>query len=104
MKLWPIFAFCLLAQFASFNVLSDTKQNKTPTSFVFSQSMPKDGNLVLGIHANSELGSFGKEIDSRSNGGLTHAINATKFKLSQKLLNSLQPPKIPVLIRFCWSV
>jgi leucyl aminopeptidase len=93
MKLWPIFAFCLLAQFASFNVLSDTKQNKTPTSFVFSQSMPKDGNLVLGIHANSELGSFGKEIDSRSNGGLTHAINATKFEAKPETSQLITAPK-----------
>ena len=50
------------------------------TAVNFSDDAPNDGNLVLGIYEGGELGSFGAEIDSNSNGGLSHAIEVSGFK------------------------
>lgn len=46
----------------------------------FVDSEPQSGNIIIGVYEEGELGSFGIAINSRSNGGLTHAIKATEFE------------------------
>lgn len=45
----------------------------------FVDSEPQSGNIIIGVYEEGELGSFGIAINSRSNGGLAHAIKATEF-------------------------
>ncbi|TDR22546.1 leucyl aminopeptidase [Marinicella litoralis] len=58
-------------------------QAKTPTEITqieLSNQLPTNGNLVLGVYESGQLGDYGKNIDNNSQGGLTHAIQATGFE------------------------
>ena len=59
---------------------ADADSTTETTQIKFSDTLPSEGNLVLGIYENGELGSHGKSIDTNSQGGLTHAIKATTFE------------------------
>lgn len=50
------------------------------TTINFSNSAPNSGNIVIGVFEGGELGSFGNTINNRTNGGLAHSINASKFE------------------------
>ncbi len=49
------------------------------TSINFTDDVPDNGALVLGVFENGELGSFGSAINNASNGGLSHAIETIGF-------------------------
>ncbi len=49
------------------------------TQVNFVDSLPDDGNLVLGVFADGELGTHGKKLDASSQGALSHAIKAADF-------------------------
>jgi len=51
-----------------------------PTSITFTDKQPAQGVLVLGVYEDKMLGRYGDAINTNSQGGLNHAIEATEFK------------------------
>jgi len=62
----------------AFAVAADTTSE--PTQIEFSNTLPTEGNLVLGVFENDALGDYGTSLDAMSQGGLSHAIKATAFE------------------------
>jgi leucyl aminopeptidase len=60
------------------------------TRVTFSDDIPNNGALVLGVFEDGELGRYGEAINNRSNGSLTHAIEASGFM--GKAMNTLVIP------------
>ena len=50
------------------------------TKINFSDTIPADGNISIGIYEGGGLGSFGQAIDRATNGGFSHAIEASGFE------------------------
>lgn len=67
----------LITSFLAVIILSIPALAQTKVSF--SGVAPADGNIVIGVHEGGELGSFALSIDTQTNGGLVHAINASAF-------------------------
>ncbi|MCC3861206.1 leucyl aminopeptidase [Pseudemcibacter aquimaris] len=62
------------------------------TTVSFSDNVPSQGNLVIGVFENGDLGSFGQTIDSNSNGALSHAIKAADFKAGEMSTKVIPAP------------
>jgi len=76
-----------------FNYSLAAANDKAPTQVIFSNALPADGNLVLGVFAGGELGSLGTQIDQQSAGGLMHAIQVTEFKAEINTRQLITAPK-----------
>ena len=79
MKRCSIFLLCLTMCFITQSVIANPTKNLKPTIINFDSNLIDSGYLILGIHANEELGRFGDLINKQSNGGLVHAIKSTEF-------------------------
>ncbi len=62
----------LTAVFLSAAAFAQTKVN-------FTNIAPADGNIVIGIHEGGDFGKFAGSLNAQTNGGLAHAIKASKF-------------------------
>ncbi len=71
-----ILATCLLGA-STLQAKADTSSN--PLNVSFADTLNAADYLVLGVFTDNKLGKFGQQLDSKSNGGLTHAISATDF-------------------------
>jgi leucyl aminopeptidase len=80
MKRCSFFMLSLVVIFTTQTTYANKIKSNQPTTINFNSSLPKDGNLVLGIYENLELGSYAQTINENSIGGLIHAIKATGFE------------------------
>ena len=71
---------CLVATSNSPLFAKNKISRQGPTSINFTQNLPNNGSLVLGVYMNNELTQTGKAIDKQSQNGLSHAIKAVKFE------------------------
>lgn len=90
MKL-SLFLLASITLFFSHNLV--IAKDNTPTQIVFSNELPAEGNLILGVFADGELGSLGTQIDKQTEGGLTHAIQITEFKAKINTTQLITAPK-----------
>ena len=80
MKPRSFLLLCVAVLFIAHNVNANEIRSHKPTTINFSSELPSSGNLVLGIYENNLLGSYGKSIEKKSKGGLSHALKATDFE------------------------
>ncbi|TQV77121.1 leucyl aminopeptidase [Aliikangiella marina] len=91
MKRWSTLLLSLVL--ASASLVSYAKDRDTAiTRINFSTSVPSEGNLVLGIYQDNELGQYGQAIDDKTNGGLKHAIKASKFEAQSQKTTTITAP------------
>ncbi len=62
-----------------------------PTDIIFSEKMPTEGNVVLGVYENGQLGAFGQQLDK--DGDISHAIKATAFDAKKESSQLMLAPK-----------
>lgn len=91
MKLWSTLLFSMFLCFITASVFA--AEDKPPTSIKFTQKIPSEGNLVLGVYAESQLGPLGQQLDEMSQGGLAHAIKATEFEAKINKTQLITAPK-----------
>ncbi len=91
MKSWPFLLLisCLIFNFNMATAATDTP----PTEVIFSAQLPTEGNLVLGVYANAQLGPLGTSIDQQSQGDLAHAIKVTEFEAEINTTQLITAPK-----------
>lgn len=73
-------AVLLVCFTVGFGAQANDNKADTPVATVsFTEQLPEQGNLVLGIYDDGQFGAFGFQLDAMSNGGLTHAFKASGF-------------------------
>ena len=80
MKRWSSFILSILVLLGAHTASAEKIKYRKPTQVNFSAELPASGNLVLGVFEGNQLGEYGKSIDEKSNGGLTHALIASEFE------------------------
>lgn len=75
----------------SFMLLSTISWSKAPTHITFTDEMPTQGNLVLGVYKNGEFGTVGQSLNKT--GDLSHAIKATAFEAKKGSNQLIAAPK-----------
>lgn len=70
-----------------------TAKDTTPTEIVFTSQTPTQGNLVLGVYADGQLGPLGSAINQQSQGDLAHAIKASAFAAELHSTQLITAPK-----------
>ncbi|MCJ8274877.1 MAG: hypothetical protein MJK04_36435, partial [Psychrosphaera sp.] len=77
MRILPLLLACFVLSASAF--AEDKKTTPKPTTVTFLSSVPATDNLVLGVFEQGILGSVGTQINTKTNGGLAHAIKNSKF-------------------------
>ena len=77
MRTLPLLLACFVLSASA--IADDKKTTPAPTKVTFSSSVSSADNLVLGVFEQGKLGRLGRQIDTNTNGGLTHAIKTTQF-------------------------
>ena len=91
MKPWPLLILSITL-IVNLNLANAAKDN-LPTEINFSNSLPTEGNLVLGVYAEGQLGQLGTKINQQSQGGLAHAIQITEFEAKINTTQLITAPK-----------
>ncbi|NQZ11199.1 MAG: leucyl aminopeptidase [Algicola sp.] len=77
MRTLPLLLACFVLSVSAF--AEDRKTTPKPTTVTFSASVQTADNIVLGVFEDGKLGSEGSRINTKTNGGLAHAIKNTEF-------------------------
>ncbi len=72
-------ALSLAVLFCSPAFTADRSTAQFFTNIEFTNTVPDNVDLVLGIYSDGELGRYGRHLDSTSDGALSQAIEATQF-------------------------
>ena len=92
MKRCSFFVLSIAVLLISSTVNAGKLKNNQPTTINFQSQLSPEGNLVLGIYENNELGTFGEIINNNSKGGLIYAIKATEFKAEKMSTQLITAP------------
>lgn len=90
MKLNSVLILCFM-MLGNWQLGTAAKSNK-PTQINFTQTIPKEGNLILGVFQDGQLGPQGQAMDKASEGALSHAIQAAKFEANIKTTHLITAP------------
>ncbi len=72
-------------------MLFNTATSTQPTSLTFTDQLPDNDLLVLGVYQEGELGTLGQQLDAQ--GDISHAIQATAFEGKAKSSQLIPAPK-----------
>ncbi len=90
MKLNSVLILCFML-LGNWQLGTAAKSNE-PTQINFTQTMPTEGNLILGVFKDGQLGPQGQAIDKASDGALSHAIQAADFEAKTKTTHLITAP------------
>lgn len=92
MKLKSIIILCLIILSNWQLTEANAAQTNQPTQINFTNTMPTEGNLVLGIFQDGVLGPQGQAMDKDSHGALSHAVKAADFEANIKTTHLITAP------------
>jgi len=85
-----ILCFLLLGNW-QMSTAKTTKSNN-PTQINFTQNLPTEGNLILAVFQDGQLGPQGQAMDKANDGALSHAIQAADFEANIKTTHLITAP------------
>ncbi|MCF6225741.1 MAG: leucyl aminopeptidase family protein [Xanthomonadales bacterium] len=85
--------YLLVSITIAFSYNLSAAEDNTPTQIIFTDKLPTEGNLVLGVFEGEEFGLLGTQIDQQTKGGLAHAIQVTEFKAEINTTQLITAPK-----------
>ncbi|VAW45219.1 Cytosol aminopeptidase PepA [hydrothermal vent metagenome] len=91
MKPWPLLLLSITL-ISNLNLATAAKDTP-PTEVIFSNQLPTEGNLVLGVYADGQLGQLGIKINQQGQGDLAHAIQITEFAAKINTTQLVTAPK-----------